>query len=607
MRRKLQQKSEPAWTKPLANWGGDLSRFSRAFGEALLPPPNLTVSQWADEHRKLSRESSAEPGQFRTDRAPFQRELMDVTCDPKVKRVVMMKCAQVGFTECLLNVMGYFVDQDPAPLLFVMPTVEMGRAFSKDRLAPMFRDTPRLKGKVSEAGSKKGDNATFHKKFDGGHLTITGANSAAGLSSRPIRVVLCDEIDRYPPSAGSEGDPVNLAVKRAATFWNRVEVLGGTPTEKGNSRIEGAYEASDQRRYYVPCPHCEHKSPLWFRDFDFSDAGTPEDPVWVCHECGGIATDVDKLQMLEGGEWVAEAEFNGVAGFHINEFYSPWRAWGEIIADFLTAKGDPQQLKTWVNTSLGETWEESGESIEPEGLAARREIYQTQVPHGVEVITAGVDIQQDRFEVYVWGWGKDWERWLIERQDITADTSLLTEWARLDDYLVNTTFEGGHQIAAACVDSGYQTDQVYAYCAKRFARRFWAIKGYEGEGRPVVAPMAKPKAGIKPKRMFALGVDTIKGRLYDDLQVTEPGPNCTHFPIDTDAQVFAELTSEKRVTKYVRGFRRSQWKKIKQRNEAWDCLIYAFAAIMILNPVWGHTVQPRASQRRIRSRAVGNH
>ena len=315
------------------------------------PPPRLKVSEWADKFRKLSPESSAEPGQWRTSRAEYQRGIMDAVNDPAVVEVVIMSSAQTGKTESLNNIVAYYITQDPSPMLLLQPTLEMSEAYSKDRLAPMVRDCPNLLDKIGDPRSRKTDNTLLHKTFPGGHITLAGANSPASLASRPVRIVLCDEVDRYPASAGTEGDPVNLAKKRTVTFWNRKLLLTSTPTVKGSSRIEQAFLASDQRRYFVDCPHCQHEQVLVWAGVKWED-----DPKAAWYECGNCNRPINngqKLEMIRGGRWKATAEFKGVAGFHLNELYSPWRTFGDVAGDFLKAKDNPQQLKVWVNTSLG--------------------------------------------------------------------------------------------------------------------------------------------------------------------------------------------------------------------------------------------------------------
>lgn len=327
----------------------------------MAPPPRLTVSQWADAYRYLSPEASAEPGRWDTNRAAYQRGIMDAISDPRAETVVIMSSAQVGKTEIVNNLVGYHIHRDPAPILVIQPTTEMCEAWSKDRLAPMLRDSPELRGRVSEAKAKTSGNTLRQKKFPGGHLAIVGANSAAGLASRPIRILCCDEVDRYPASAGSEGDPVKLGTKRTATFWNRKVILVSTPTTAGVSRIEKAFLESDQRHFFVPCPHCGDAQRLRWPQVKWTD-GDPLSARYHCIACGAGWTDAERWAAVRKGEWVAEAPFTGTAGFHLNELYSPWRCMAETVRDFLDAKSRPDMLKTWVNTALGETWQEQGDA-----------------------------------------------------------------------------------------------------------------------------------------------------------------------------------------------------------------------------------------------------
>jgi phage terminase large subunit GpA-like protein len=544
------------------------------------PPPDLTVSQWADRFRRLSSESSAEPGQWRTERAPYQRGIMDAVSDPSVETVVIMSSAQVGKTEVLQNVVGYHVHQDPAPILVVMPTLEMAEAYSKDRLAPMVRDTASLSKLIADPRSRDSGNTLLHKRFPGGHITLAGSNSPASLASRPVRLVLCDEVDRYPFSAGAEGDPVNLARKRATTFWNRKFLLTSTPTIRGASRIEAAYLASDQRRYHVPCPHCGAMQPL-----EWSRIRWPEqDPARahaVCAECGAEIDHGDKARMLAGGQWVAQAPFNGAAGFHLCELYSPWRSWGQVAMDFLEAKRLPETLKTWVNTSLGETWEEEGETVGDADLLARREGYTLEdPPQEVRLVVAGVDVQADRLEMTLLGAAGE-ELWVLGHLVLWGSPTEALVWRDLDAALQGRY--GVHAIACAAIDSGgHHTSQVYAFARQRASRRVYAVKGLPGAGRPIVSK--GNKVGREQVRLFTVGVDTVKPLLMGRLKVHEPGPGYIHFAGDLDAEWFAQLTAEKAVRRVVKGQMRIEWVKQRPRNEALDCMVYALAALHVVAP-----------------------
>lgn len=559
----------------------DLAHLMNRARKAFLPPPRLTVSQWADQHRRLSPEHAAEPGQWSTDRAPYQREIMDCITDPDVEGVVLMTSAQVGKTAVLENVIGYFVSQDPSPILMLQPTLEMGQTFSKDRLAPMLRDTPILQGLVKDPRARDSGNTMLHKTFPGGHITITGANSPASLASRPIRIVLCDEVDRYPSSAGSEGDPVHLARKRTSTFWNRKLILTSTPTIKGLSRIEHAFEQSDQRRYHVPCPHCGEFQALKWAGVKW-DEDKPETARYYCEHCGAGIDEADKPKMLLAGQWVAEAPFAGVAGFHINELYSPWRKWAEVAADFLEAKhGGTEMLKAWVNTSLGETWTEQGDGIEASGLLARLEDYgREDVP--ILATTMGCDIQKDRIEVSFVGWGKGEEAWLLDHVILPGDTARPDVWQDLADLAAEL------KPTAMAVDSGYNSDQVYAFCARR--RFAFAIKGASGFERPLIEDARRRaqrlrRAGRRGVRVEPIGVDSGKVLIYSRLRQAEPGQGYVHFPDDHafDDEYFAQLTAEKLVVKYRFGRPSQEWVQLRPRNEALDCLVYALAALRLAN------------------------
>jgi phage terminase large subunit GpA-like protein len=547
------------------------------------PPPSLTVSEWADAERRLSSESSAEPGQWRTDRAPYQRGIMDAVCDPAVHETWVMKSAQVGWTEILNNVIGYHVDQDPAPMLLVQPSLELAEAWSKDRLAPMIRDTPALQGKIADPKARDSGNTLLHKSFTGGRLTIAGANAPRGLASRPIRIVMFDEVDGYPTSAGTEGDPISLGVKRTRTFWNRKVLAGSTPTIKGSSRIEVGFEQSDQRFYFVPCTHCGEYQRLIWANVRWPD-GRPHEAVYVCQHCGVELTDADKPGMLARGEWRSSRPFDGIAGFHISELYSPWSTWAEMASGFLRAKRLPETLQTWINTSLGETWEDAGETLEPQGLLARREAYTREsLPPGVLLITAGTDVQGDRLETTIWGWGADEEAWRVEHVVLKGDPASAALWAEHDQMLERRyALDDGRElgIEACAVDSGgHFTEQVCRYAAKRKSRRVWAIKGIGGAGKP-----AWPKTISRAKRgaVHLVGVDTAKDVLYQRVRrVMAPGPGYVHLDAMTDAEWVEQFISETVVHKVTNGRRVRLWRPRQEgsRQEALDCTVYAWCAL----------------------------
>lgn len=561
------------------------ARLREAITTSLKPPPRLNVSDWADTYRQLSSESSAEAGKWSTSRAEYQRGMMNAVSDPDVENVVLMTAAQIGKTELINNVVGYHIHQDPAPMLVVQPTLEMAQTWSKDRLAPAIRDTPALSDKIKNPRSRDSGNTTLHKVFSGGHVTACGANSPSSLASRPCRIILCDEVDRYPISAGTEGDPVGLAKRRSATFWNRKIILVSTPTEKGASRIEQAYEESDKRKYFVPCPDCgEHQVLVWSNVRWEKDQ--PKTAEYTCEHCGSLWPDVKRFRAIRQGEWRATAEGDGkTAGFHLSGLYSPWTPMEDTVRDFLAAKRDPMRLKTWVNTFLGETWEEQGDQIDEYDLIERREDWGPDLPEEVLMLTAGIDVQDDRLEYEIVGWGRGEESWSIRYETLYGDPSTAELWMRLDTALgeiYNHPSHGEMVLRSACIDTGgHYTQQVYNYARQRAGRRVFAIKGVGGEGKPIVGRPTKNNIG--KINLFPVGTDTAKELVYSRLKMQTPGEGYCHFPEGRSEEFFRMLTAEKKMTKYFKGRPRREWVKIRSRNEALDCRVYATAALAILN------------------------
>ena len=495
-----------------------------------------------------------------------------------------MTSAQVGKTEILNNVVGFYIAQDPSPILVVQPTLDMAQTWSKDRLAPMLRDTPALQGLVKDARARDSGNTTLHKLFPGGHITACGANSPSSLASRPIRVVLCDEVDRYPVSAGSEGDPVSLARKRSATFWNRKIAMFSTPTNKGNSRIETAFEESDKRSFYLSCSHCGHEQTLKWGNVRW-DEGKPESAHYVCEDCGAVWDDADRIRAIRAGKWVAEEPGKRVAGFRLSGLYSPWTPLESAVRDFLEAKKQPATLRVFVNTFLGEVWEEQGESVDDYQVAERREEFGETLEKSILLLTAGVDVQDDRLEVEIVGWGKDEESWSLDYRTLYGDPSSPAVWQDLDNIL-GQKFEREDgkilTIRSACIDSGgHHTNSVYTYVRPREGKRIFAIKGVGGTGKPIVGRPSTNNIG--KIRLFPVGVDTAKELLFSRLRITEPGPGYCHFPMSRTDEYFRQLTAEKQVTRYHKGFARREFVKTRPRNEALDVRVYAMGALAILN------------------------
>ncbi len=553
-----------------------LERVESAARSVLKPPPKLTVSEWADEFRRLSPESAAEPGRWRTDRAPYQRGIMDAVSDPRVREIVVMKSAQVGWTEILGNMVGYHVHRDPAPILLIQPTLEMAEAWSKDRLAPMIRDTPALVGKIKDPRARDSGNTLLHKTFPGGHITIAGANSPAGLASRPIRIVLCDEVDRYPASAGTEGDPISLARKRSTTFWNSKLLMGSTPTIKGESRIESAFAGSDQRYFHVPCPHCGTEDRLSWENVKWPE-NAPRKAFYACPHCGGVIEDKDKPRMLRAGRWVASADFDGVAGFHINELYSPWVGFGDTAAAFVEAKRRPETLQTWVNTALGETWVERGDAPTYERVLALCGDYRKgEVPDGALFLTAGVDVQKDRLVYVVRAWGHDVGSWLVDFGEVYGSTEQREVWDRLTDVL--EAEYGGRRIRQAFIDSGFRADAVYEYC-RQHAHFAVPAKGQESMSQPVrmsrVDVSRKGQVVKQGVKLWHVDSGFFKSLIHGRISVPATEPSAWHLPSDIGEEYAQQIVAESRIT-LANG--KSIWKRHDRENHALDCEVYAAAA-----------------------------
>jgi len=554
------------------------------------PPPRLTLSEWADAERILTAESSAEPGRWRTSRVPYLREPMNVISDRHIETVVIMASSQTGKTEVLMNLLGYHMHLDPAPIMFIEPTLDMASAVSKDRIAPMLTSTPALEGLIATK-TRDGSNTVLHKSFPGGHVTLSGANSPASLASRPIRVLLADEVDRWPDSAGTEGDPLTLAIKRTTTFRRRKIVIVSSPTVKGASRIEDWWEVSDKRRYWTPCPRCGESFVLQWKCVRWEDR-RPESAHLICPLCGGRVEDFERQKMIGAGEWRAEAPASGVAGFHVWEIFAPWRTLRDLVDSFLKSLHSFETRQAWTNTSLGETWEEPGEKVDSAALLLRRETYTAVVPGDVLVITAGIDCQDDRLEALIVGWGRGEESWVITRETWYGDPSQPEVWSDLDEVLGTAWLRAdGSALRIQCslIDSGgHRTQAIYSGVIPRQRERVFASKGRSGGDKGLLVSPPKP---IRPRNgsgtvlLRIVDPDQGKSLLFSRLQIVTPGPEFVHFPDALGEQFFKELTSEKLVTKRNKfGVPTKVWEQVQDRNETLDCFVLAHAALRIVAP-----------------------
>jgi len=564
--------------------------FLQAFAEALTPVPPLRVSDWADRYRRLPSKGAAEPGRWRTDRVPFVREIMDcLSTDHPARRVVFMKSTQVAGTEVGNNWVGSVIHREKIPMMVVQPTIDLAERWSKQRLASMIDDTPELRAMIAPARSRDSGNTTLLKEWPGGVLVISGANSGASLRSMPAKYLFADEVDAYPTDLDGEGDPLGLAEARTSTFHDRKVFLCSTPTIASLSVINREYEGSDQRRYHVPCPHCGHEQTLEWDHLHWPDE-QPLAAVYVCVECGAEIQEHHKAAMLAQGRWIATQPERDIAGFHINAIYTPiglGLSWGELAAEYERIKRDPIALKRFTNTKLGICTDDPEEKIDWEELQHRAEPYPMRsVPPGCLVLTAGIDVQRDRWAVMVLGHGRDGEYWVIDYVEIPGDPSVPGDWAPIDAYLsepLTNAWGIPMRITATCIDSGDQQDDVVNFVRFREGRGIHAVKGASTRDRPVIGRASQVdinwrgttiKSGA---RQWQIGTDTAKARLWHLLKhdrSAAPSSRRMHFSDQLDESFYSQLTAE------VFDPNKRKWTKVRPRNEALDCWVYALAASM---------------------------
>lgn len=591
------------------------ARLNKAMRKALAgmtPPDDLTVTQWAEAKRRLSAESAAEPGPWRTERTPYLREPMDAFTDPKVRHIVMVAASQVGKSEFLNNCIGYIIDEDPGSILFIHPTTIDAQEYSKLRIAPMLRDSPALRQKIAAPKSRDSHNTILQKAYPGGILTMCGSTEAHALASKPIRYVFGDERDRWATSAGNEGDPWDLAMARQTTFYNAKAVEVSTTTIKNASAIEAAYYTGTMERWNSKCPHCGE-----YHEIRWSDIRFEYDEIIVSHKktykvkkvyytcpgCGCISTEAEMKRVP--AKWIAEnpeAYGQGTRSFWLNAFVSQWASWESIVLKYLNALGSTKKMQVVFNTCFGEPWEDRGDIEDEDSLLARREDYgkdkngeQVELPPGVLVLTAGVDTQDDRMEYEIVGHGFFGETWGIEKGIVMGRPDDDATWNKLDEVVFDRVmrFENGVglRVSMSFVDEGgHFTQSVRAQCNARISKKVFCIKGMPGQDKPYISPPKKQKIFVNQIAVgtcwqYQLGVDSGKEIIMDNLRVQTPGQKYCHFPKRDDygSAYFAGLLSETKV--YDPNKKQPwSWKKIPghERNEPLDCRNYALAAFKAL-------------------------
>jgi len=568
--------------------------YSEVYAAALRPEPELTVSEWADRHRVLDQASSSEAGKWRTDRTPYLREIMNsLSAQSPDDIVVFMKGAQIGATEAGNNWLGYVIHHAPGSMLYVMPTADSAKRASKQRIGPMLDSIPEVAAKISAPRARDSGNTLFQKDYAGGTLILTGSNSNVGLRSMPARYLFLDEASSYPSDVDGEGSPVQLAIRRTATFKrNRKVFMCSTPTIDGLCTIQEYYEQSDQRQFYLPCPHCSEMITITWDRIKWQD-NDPATACLVCSECGAEIAESNKTNMLLKGEWRATAS-GRYKGYHLSSLYSPlgWYSWSDAATDFIAAKkGSQEQLKTFVNTVLGECWQEQGEQVDPGALITRREEYPENLEFGKTTI--GIDVQKDRLELEHVGWdAKTEESWSLDYIILAGDTARPDVWDELSEVLEDLNAD------AVAIDSGYNTQLVYDFVAKR--KWCYAVKGVSGFGIGLIEDAQKRARRLARRRKKAIsaepiGVDQAKSIVYSYLTIQEPGPGYCHFPADVgyDDEYFAQLTAEKLVTRYSKGRPRQEWVTTRARNEALDVRVYNLCALRLSRNTRKRPINPQ--------------
>ena len=589
-----------------------LNKAMRKVLAGMTPPDDLTVTQWAEAKRRLSAESAAEPGPWRTERTPYLREPMDAFTDPKVRHIVMVAASQVGKSEFLNNCIGYIIDEDPGSILFIHPTTIDAQEYSKLRIAPMLRDSPALRQKIAAPKSRDSHNTILQKAYPGGILTMCGSTEAHALASKPIRYVFGDERDRWATSAGNEGDPWDLAMARQTTFYNAKAVEVSTTTIKNASAIEAAYYTGTMERWNSKCPHCGE-----YHEIRWSDIRFEYDEIIVSHKktykvkkvyytcpgCGCISTEAEMKRAP--AKWIAEnpeAYGQGTRSFWLNAFVSQWASWESIVLKYLNALGSTKKMQVVFNTCFGEPWEDRGDIEDEDSLLARREDYgkdkngePVELPPGVLVLTAGVDTQDDRMEYEIVGHGFFGETWGIEKGIVMGRPDDDATWNKLDEVVFDRVmrFENGVglRVSMSFVDEGgHFTQSVRAQCNARISKKVFCIKGMPGQDKPYISPPKKQKIFVNQIAVgtcwqYQLGVDSGKEIIMDNLRVQTPGQKYCHFPKRDDygSAYFAGLLSETKV--YDPNKKQPwSWKKIPghERNEPLDCRNYALAAFKAL-------------------------
>ncbi len=561
-------------------------RLRKVASQVLRPKPNLDLVEWADNYRFLSQEGSSEPGRWRTSRVPYMAEPMSVISTPGVERIILMLSSQLGKTELLLNVFGYFTHLEPSPLLLIQPTTMAAAGFSRERIAPMIRDTPVLTELFNSDAYADSTNTILHKQFPGGFIALGGSNSPATLAGRPIKVVLLDEVDRFPISAKTEGDPVEIVRRRSQNFHDSKFLAVSTPTVEGESKIAALYEDSDQRKYHISCVHCnELFEPKW----ELVKWQNPEDALLHCPHCGSGHNDNERLKASQKGEWIASNPGHRTPGFHTSALVSPWVKLTDLVYEFVATENLPSKLQPFFNTVLGLPYKYKGKAVGDIEISNRVEKYTTiTIPNDVILLTSGGDVQGDRIEAEVLGHTADGRFYNIDYLIVQGDTKDLATFIEFRNLLMETPYirEDGIRLSvqSTLIDSGFNTKMVYEFVKRYKKDRIFACKGVSGPVAMLTLSQSKFNASF-----YRVGVDVFKELLYNQLQITDPEKTgYCHFPVARTMDYFEQLCQSETRTLITdkKGRRYWHYQNVdKKRNEALDVRIYSLAAYELIKNV----------------------
>lgn len=575
----------------------DLNAIEKRLRNALKPPPNYKISEWADNNRILSTSTSSKSGKWQTKNSPYMKFIMDMITDPYTEQVTLMMCSQVGKTELLLNIMGYYIDNDPCPMMFIMPTKDLVEEFSKRAFASMMRESPCFHDKI-HIDKKSSANNIDYKEFKGGLVLFVGSQKANALASVPIRIVLADEIDRFAVDADGEGNPINLAKKRTANFPNRKWILCSTPTVHEKSQIVKEYEASSKYRYYCECPFCKYKQYLKWLNVKWYDE-KPDTARYVCEHCGTLWEDLDRYKAIDNGEWIAEnPSITRNIGFHLPRMASGFCRLSDVVKEFIDAKGDPKKLKVFINTVLAETTRESADETSPNFIMDRAEDFDSDnIPDEVMILTAGADIQKDRIECMIVGWGAGYQAWVLDNITIKGDPLQEDVWNKLDILLKrehrSNFYKQNLRVKYCAVDSGHLPQRVYDYCYKNNTLddcKVFATKGQQSisrGGHPLFnkQQILNSQSVREASKPFMVGTYEAKTWLHEYLNYPTSQKGYWHFPKKFNLDFYEQITSEKRYLEFKNGKERYRWEKPNSstRNEALDTAVLNLWLIHVAN------------------------